>query len=75
MRKWQNLLYQQCPDCERIFQTAKRNGHLIFECPDEECGFAITVTKLVDILSDKNHILRTFLTKEQIKALDQALKQ
>lgn len=72
MKKWQNLLYKQCPECETHFEAIKIKGRLYYYC--RMCGFQISVTKIAEIFADETHILRKFITKEQEEALRIILK-
>lgn len=71
--KWQNLIRKECPACGARIQAIK-DRVVMYECV-RECGFSMTRTSLVRTLSDPNHILRKYLTKEEKKLLTEALKE
>lgn len=74
MWKWQNLLKKKCPhaDCDGTLQPTKDRA-ILYTC--SSCDFVITRRKYAEILSDPNHILRRFLTTEELYNLDEAIKK
>lgn len=72
-KKWQNLVYRQCPKCGKPLSTDAKKARLVFECLTEECGFVITASSYVRILMDRQHVLRRFLSKEEEENLEKAL--
>ena len=70
--KWQNLIHKKCPKCDTQF-TERMDRVVMFEC--EECGFMISQSKLLDILTDETHVLRNHLTQHEKTLIEQATGQ
>lgn len=64
--KWQNLVHKKCPRCGmKLKQVINDWARLIFVCPLDECNIGISQKKYYEILSDKNHVLRRYLSIEE----------
>lgn len=69
--KWQNLVKGLCPDCQGKLEPIKGMGGIVYECMNRrDCLFTIRKQKLIDTLKDKTHMLRRYLTKEEVAKLD-----
>ena len=71
---WQNLLDGRCPVCGKklVVLGKKERG---YECSGEECQFIISKAKLIAILSDKSHILRSFVPEGRLSEIDSLVKK
>jgi len=68
--KWQNLLKKQCPICDSILDRSKDKG-IIYTCPS--CEFIISQRKYYEILTDTSHVIRRFMTAQDIQRIEEAL--
>lgn len=73
-KKWQNLLQKRCPVCGQGLEPC-RDKTILYECLATGCEFIITRRKYADILMDKNHIMRRFLSGAEIKELDKVIQK
>jgi len=55
--QWQNLIYKRCPDCNK----GLREESDTFFCDTPYCAFVITIRKMTEILTDKNHPALLFM--------------
>jgi len=68
-RRWQNLIYRKCPDCNtKLIEKGKA-----YDCPD--CDFFIFKTKLVEILTDKNHAAIRYMHPKERRIIKTALNE
>ena len=71
-RKWQNLLYLKCPNCNCVLQDAKQ----FLSCPtphETEPGkscFFIKKEKLAELLLDENHPANFCLNAEERSTIE-----
>ena len=72
-KKWQNLLYQKCPKCNTKLQPCVEKA-VMYQCLTPKCEFLISRRKYAEILMDKEHIMRNFLTKDERVLLEQIIK-
>ena len=70
-RHWQNIVFKKCPDCDKRLENHPKG----FMCPDDMCGFFISLGGVTKILTDPNHAAVRFLSKEARAVLDQQLKE
>ena len=70
--KWQNLLKKKCPKCGGELHPVKDRA-ILYAC--SSCEFLITRRKYAEILADPTHIMRRFLTTEELYNLDEAIKK
>jgi len=71
--KWQNLIRKQCPKCDAVLRPVK-DKTVIYECTGG-CGFMITRRKMAQTLSDPTHILRRFLSTEELYKLNESVEK
>ena len=70
--KWQNLLKKKCPCCDGELRPVKDKA-ILYACT--ECDFLISRRKYAEILMDENHIMRRFLSVEELEKLTNAINQ
>ena len=73
-KKWQNLIYKKCPVCGEDLRECK-DLTVLYECTGGKCWFVISRRKYADILTDKDHILRRFLTPKEISFLEKKINE
>lgn len=71
--KWQNLYHRKCPKCDSELRPVKDKA-IIYECTGG-CGFMITRRKMAETLSDPTHILRRFLSTEELYKLNESVEK
>ena len=67
-KRWQNLVHKKCPNCD---ERLKWQGDW-FKCPTAGC-FAINSAKLVEILTDKSHIIQQFLSPHERQIIEDGI--
>jgi hypothetical protein len=70
--KWQNLMKKKCPKCEAELRPVN-DKTILYACTG--CEFIITRRKYAEILADPNHIMRSFLTTEELYQLEEAIQK
>lgn len=72
-KKWQNLIHKQCIKCDAPL-VERKDRVTLYECTNEaSCDFFITRRKMFEILSDETHIMRRFLSYEELEKLEAAV--
>ena len=69
--KWQNLINRKCPHCGGDLKPIKDKA-VLYECV--ECDFVISQKKYFEVLTDENHVMRNFLSKEESEILNNTIK-
>lgn len=67
-KRWQNLIHRKCPVCDTRMDW--KGGW--FRCPTSD--FAISGAKVVDILTDEEHIIHRFMSAHERQVLEQGLR-
>jgi hypothetical protein len=68
--KWQNLIRRECPVCDSPLKIIDRKEK--YECSDPGCNFTISRWHMAELIADKNHQMRKFLTKDELKIIRKA---
>ena len=70
--KWQNLLQKKCPKCDAEIQPL-RDRTILYACIG--CDFVITRRKYYEILTDECHVMRRFLSNEELEKLTTSIEK
>jgi len=73
-KKWQNLVHRRCPFDGAVLQ-AVGSRVVLYACREPGCDFLISQRRLTDILTDETHILRGYLSDEDLQKLEEAIAE
>ena len=69
LKRWQNLIHKKCPRCDERMNWRDK----YFRCPSG-C-FTISGVKLIEILTDPEHIVQQYLSPHEREIIEGGIKK